>query len=234
MPTQPMQQVFQFINNHPLLALTWLILLVTLLVMGVKKRLSGVTTVSNSQAVRLINKSSAVVLDTRSKQAFDSGHITGALLVLASDIEANKLEWLEQYKARDVIVVSEDEGRAATFVTALHRLGFKQLSVLRDGISGWSSDHLPLTVDRVRQRAKVEMYTRKNCPFCVRAKALLAQHGVIFKEIAVDGDEVKKQEMIKRSGRTSVPQIFVDGKCIGGCDDLYAMEVKNSLESLLQ
>lgn len=85
-----------------------------------------------------------------------------------------------------------------------------------------------------RRYANVEIYTKATCPFCHRAKALLAQKGVAFQEIAIDGDAEKREEMIKRSGRTTVPQIFIDAQHIGGCDDLYALEGRQGLDPLLQ
>lgn len=57
--------------------------------------------------------------------------------------------------------------------------------------------------------ANIEIYTKATCPFCHRAKALLNSKGVSFREIAIDGDAVKREEMIKRSGRTTVPQILL-------------------------
>ena len=82
--------------------------------------------------------------------------------------------------------------------------------------------------------ANVEIYTKATCPFCHRAKALLAQKGVAFQEIAIDGDAEKREEMIKRSGRTTVPQIFIDAQHIGGCDDLYALDSRGGLDPLLK
>ncbi|HBV38771.1 MAG TPA: glutaredoxin 3 [Erwinia sp.] len=82
--------------------------------------------------------------------------------------------------------------------------------------------------------ANVEIYTKATCPFCHRAKALLSQKGVDYQEIAIDGDAEKREEMIKRSGRTTVPQIFIDAQHIGGCDDLYALDGRQGLDPLLQ
>ncbi len=73
--------------------------------------------------------------------------------------------------------------------------------------------------------AKVEIYTKFLCPYCARAKRLLGDKGVAFEEydITMGGD--KRAEMIDRAdGRTTVPQIFIDGKHVGGCDDLHALE----------
>ena len=82
--------------------------------------------------------------------------------------------------------------------------------------------------------ANVEIYTKATCPFCHRAKALLSQKGVNYQEIAIDGDADKREEMIKRSGRTTVPQIFIDAQHVGGCDDLYALDSRQGLDPLLK
>ena len=81
--------------------------------------------------------------------------------------------------------------------------------------------------------ANVEIYTKATCPFCHRAKALLQSKGAQFNEIAIDNDPKKREEMIERSGRTTVPQIFIDGQHIGGCDDLHALDAKGGLDPLL-
>lgn len=57
--------------------------------------------------------------------------------------------------------------------------------------------------------ANIEIYTKATCPFCHRAKALLNSKGVAFKELPIDGDAIKREEMIQRSGRTTVPQILL-------------------------
>ena len=81
--------------------------------------------------------------------------------------------------------------------------------------------------------AKIEIYTKATCPFCHRAKALLNNKGAAFHEIAIDSDPAKREEMIARSGRTTVPQIFIDGQHIGGCDDLHALDARSGLDPLL-
>ncbi|CNF13240.1 glutaredoxin 3 [Yersinia nurmii] len=81
--------------------------------------------------------------------------------------------------------------------------------------------------------AKIEIYTKATCPFCVRAKALLNSKGAAFKEIAIDGDMAMREVMIERSGRSTVPQIFIDGQHIGGCDDLHALDARGGLDPLL-
>ena len=80
----------------------------------------------------------------------------------------------------------------------------------------------------------VEIYTWRTCPFCIRAKQLLDRKGVAYTEFAVDGDEPARDAMAERGdGRRSVPQIFIDDRHIGGCDDLHALERVGELDALL-
>ncbi len=81
--------------------------------------------------------------------------------------------------------------------------------------------------------AKVEIYTTLLCGYCYRAKKLLEQKGVAFTEIDLMAEPGRRTEMMQRAGRTSVPQIFIDGRHIGGCDDLYALEARGGLDPLL-
>lgn len=80
----------------------------------------------------------------------------------------------------------------------------------------------------------VRMYTTQVCPFCVRAKALLKQRGVAqIDEIRVDLDTAERDRMIELTGRRTVPQIFIDGRGIGGSDDLHTLEAAGSLDGML-
>jgi len=82
--------------------------------------------------------------------------------------------------------------------------------------------------------AQVEVYSTLFCPYCARAKSLLGQKGVNFVNIDVMEEPVRRGEMMERAGgRTSVPQIFINGEHIGGCDDLYALERAGKLDAKL-
>lgn len=82
--------------------------------------------------------------------------------------------------------------------------------------------------------AKVEIYTWSMCPFCLRAKALLAQKGINFTEYCIDGDNEAREKMAQRAGgRRSLPQIFINDRHIGGCDDLHALDSEGKLDDLL-
>lgn len=79
----------------------------------------------------------------------------------------------------------------------------------------------------------IEIYTTAYCPFCIKAKELLDYKKVIYKEIDIYSTPGKKEEMIQRSNRHTVPQIFINNVSIGGCDELYALNDSKKLDKLL-
>jgi glutaredoxin 3 len=80
----------------------------------------------------------------------------------------------------------------------------------------------------------VTIYTKSWCPYCSAAKDLLRQKHVAFDEIEITGDAAQRQTMIQRAGgRTTVPQIFIGDRHVGGCDDLYALDRGGELDKLL-
>jgi glutaredoxin 3 len=82
--------------------------------------------------------------------------------------------------------------------------------------------------------ARVEIYTKFLCPYCARAKRLLSEKGVQFEEYDITMGGEKRGEMLSRAnGRTTVPQIFIDGRHIGGSDDLHALDREGQLDPLL-
>ena len=83
--------------------------------------------------------------------------------------------------------------------------------------------------------ATVEIYTWQTCPYCIRAKLLLWMKGVKFTEYKIDGDDAARIAMADRAnGSRTVPQIFINNKHIGGCDELYALNRDKRLDPLLQ
>ena len=84
-------------------------------------------------------------------------------------------------------------------------------------------------------KAEVEIYTWETCRYSLKAKELLRSKGVDYREHAIDDDEAAREKMAERTGgRRSVPQIFVNGKHIGGCDDLHDLEAAGKLDPLLE
>ena len=82
--------------------------------------------------------------------------------------------------------------------------------------------------------AQITIYTKSTCPFCVRAKGLLNQKNASFDEIEISGNDALRNQMIEKAGgKTTVPQIFIGDKHVGGCDDLFALDAQGGLDPLL-
>ncbi len=82
--------------------------------------------------------------------------------------------------------------------------------------------------------AKIEIYVQDFCPYCARAVGLFRKKGVPFEEIwAPNGSDARRDAQARSGGRTTVPQIFIDGRHIGGCDDLMALDRQGGLDPLL-
>ncbi|MBI3562920.1 MAG: glutaredoxin 3 [Gammaproteobacteria bacterium] len=81
--------------------------------------------------------------------------------------------------------------------------------------------------------SQVVIYSTLVCPYCIRAKKLLERKGVKFTEIRIDTDSAQRELMVQRSGRRTVPQIFIDEIHVGGCDDLYELESAGTLDNKL-
>lgn len=81
----------------------------------------------------------------------------------------------------------------------------------------------------------IVIYTKSTCPYCHAAKDLLRRKDAAFEEISVDGDRAKQAAMAQKAGgRSTVPQIWIGAKHVGGCDDLYALEQSGGLDPLLR
>lgn len=82
--------------------------------------------------------------------------------------------------------------------------------------------------------AEVIVYTKAYCPYCVKAKNLLASKNVTFKEINIEGDDKAFEDLKKKTGMMTVPQIFIDGHLIGGFTDMAALDNEGKLDPLLK
>lgn len=80
---------------------------------------------------------------------------------------------------------------------------------------------------------KVKMYTRRWCGYCTAAERLLQEKGVEFEEIDCTGDQATRKWLAETTGRSTVPQIFIDGQSIGGYDDLRALDQRGELDRML-
>ncbi|WP_156293232.1 rhodanese-like domain-containing protein [Serratia oryzae] len=139
-----LQEIMQFVSRHPILSLAWVALLAAVIVMTFKSRFSKVKEISRGEAIRLINKEDAVVVDTRSRDDFRKGHIANAINLTASEIKNGSLGELEKHKAQPVIVVCANGTTSRDPAENLSKAGFVSVYTLKDGIAGWSGENLPL------------------------------------------------------------------------------------------
>lgn len=140
-----MQDIMEFARLNVMWSIAWLALLVAVIYMTVKLNLSKVKEIGRTQATNLINQQDAIVVDVRPHDAFRTGHIIDSINITPSEITSNNLGSLEKHKNQPIIVVCAN-GTAASrdSATALTKLGFGQVYMLKDGIMGWNADNLPL------------------------------------------------------------------------------------------
>ena len=86
----------------------------------------------------------------------------------------------------------------------------------------------------MKQKAKVEIYTWDHCPYCKKTVELFDEKGIQYTRYKIDGDEALREKMsLRANGRKSVPQVFIDDKHVGGCDDTHALDEKGELDKLV-
>lgn len=139
-----MEQAIQFVSNHPILSFGWVGLLIAVIFTTFKTTLSKVKEVNNSDVTRLINTEEAVVVDTRTIDEFRKGHIVGAINLTPTDIKNGTLAVLDKHKELPVIVLCANGTTSRAPADALVKEGFAQVYILKNGLSGWTADNLPL------------------------------------------------------------------------------------------
>ncbi len=138
-----MSQLSDYLQHHAALAGGALAMAIVVLGYEVRQAARQQGAVSPAELVRLVN-SGALLLDVRAKAAFDAGHIANARNVPGEAI-ADGAKGLERFKEKPVIAYCDNGGTGAAAARQLARLGFKQVSSLRGGLSGWRGEKLPLT-----------------------------------------------------------------------------------------
>lgn len=140
-----LQEIMPFVSKHPIISLVWVALLISVIVLTVKGLFSKVKTIPRSTAIALINKEEAIVVDTRTRDDFRRGHIIDAVNLTPSEIKDNNLGEVEKQKNRPVILVSANGMELVKPAESLLKAGFERVFVLKDGLSGWTGDNLPLS-----------------------------------------------------------------------------------------
>lgn len=212
----------------------------------------AVSVILPSEAIQLINHKDALVVDVRTEKEYQQGHIMNALHIPLGVLDDHMQE-LQSYKNSAVVMVCRSGARSGQATSKLKKQGFTDVHNMGGGMMAWERAKLPTTtkvgkppkaaVAKPEQSAvddkaddeknRVVVYSTRKCPFCTRAIDLLEAKRVGFTEIRIDQDTDKRSEMETRSGRTSVPQIFIGEAHVGGCDDMYALEDSGELDGLL-
>ncbi|OZI15017.1 rhodanese-like domain-containing protein [Sodalis-like symbiont of Philaenus spumarius] len=139
-----MQEIMQFVGNHPMLSLAWVVLLGAVIFTTFQSRFSKVGDIARGEAIRLINKEDAVIVDLRNRDDYRKGHIANSLSLTAADIKSGNLGDLKKAKGKPVIVVCASGTSSRDPAQHLIKAGFERVYVLKEGISGWSGENLPL------------------------------------------------------------------------------------------
>ena len=137
-------EIIPFVKNHHLLSLGWIVLFVAIIVLTVKIKLSKVKIINNAQAINMINKQNAVIVDIRSADSFKKGHITESHNILPVDIKNASAKNIEKFKENIIIVIDENGLTSAGIGEVLVKQGFLHVFTLKDGIAGWNGENLPL------------------------------------------------------------------------------------------
>tara|TARA_R110001583_G_scaffold1583_4_gene12348 strand:+ start:1564 stop:1992 length:429 start_codon:yes stop_codon:yes gene_type:complete len=140
-----MQEYIDFLTNNPMLSLAWVAIAGLLIHHQIKDKLSGVKSITTQEATLLINKQDAIVVDIRSKEDFQSGHIVNAKNITLSQIEKGTFPAIENHKQTPIIVVCDTGVRSASAASKLVKAEFTQVTQLFSGMSGWKSANLPTT-----------------------------------------------------------------------------------------
>ncbi|MWP46664.1 rhodanese-like domain-containing protein [Gilliamella sp. Pas-s27] len=137
-------EIIPFVKNHLLLSLGWIVLFIAIIVLTIKGKLSKVKIINNAQAIQMINKQDAVIIDIRSADSFKKGHITDSHNVLPIDIKNASAKTIEKFKEKIVILIDENGLSSAGIGEILVKQGFLYVHTLKDGIAGWNGENLPL------------------------------------------------------------------------------------------
>ena len=138
-----MQRLLEFITHHPYLAAGAVVAAIAVLVNELRERIQAFAALSANQAVRLINQG-ALVIDLRSKELYDAGHIVDARNLPAAELEA-QAESLKKWRDKNVITYCDSGTSGANAARSLVKLGFTKVFNLQGGLSAWVKDNMPLT-----------------------------------------------------------------------------------------
>lgn len=155
-----MQNVLWFTLNHTTLFTLWIINLILLIFFIIKEKFSKIVIINYNQAAYKINKENAIVLDIRTPNEYNNGHISNSLNILIKDIKNNNFEKLEKYRNNNypiILVCTNGEStQTLNLAKILYKSGFNNITILKSGISGWCKENLPIVVKKLNKNTLVK------------------------------------------------------------------------------
>lgn len=147
-----MQEYIDFFQQNMILSLVWVGVLAALIGTIFKSSTAKYKTIGASELTHLINREDGVVVDIRTKDEFKRGHIAGSVHILPSDIKSGALSSIEKYKATPIIVVCKTGQTAHENANLLSKEGFENVSLLKNGMTAWNENNLPLVSDKAASK----------------------------------------------------------------------------------
>lgn len=141
-----MQNLIFFINEHLMLSIIWTFFLILIIMITVKDLCSKSKIINNFQAINLINKKSALVIDTRSLECFKKGHIVNSINIPLKNIFLGKISEIKLYSSFPVILILNSSHVDKKCITEFLNYGFNKIFILKNGIYNWNLEHLPLVI----------------------------------------------------------------------------------------
>lgn len=133
-----------FASAHLVLVGAWVIVFFATIFVFIKESFSGVKEIDNQGLTFLVNKQNGIIIDVRSLEEFNQGHIAGSYQLLPMDVKSRNIGKIEHHKERPIIVVCANGFNARGIAQELYKQGFTQVYNLKEGISGWRAANLPL------------------------------------------------------------------------------------------
>ena len=235
--------IISFINNNVMLSIIFVLVVVAYVSFELFTWLSNgriENKISVTQLTMLFNHSNALIIDIRSEDVYNSGHIIDAVNMSVLDCNSQHKLIKSNNSSRPIVIIDENGKNAALCAMNLHKAGVKEVLYLQGGLAAWKAENMPLITGVSKENpCKVEtivIYTKESCPYCLSAKNLLRSKGCVYKEIKVSGTDAKEFiEMVQLSGGLkTMPQIFINNHHIGGFDALKDLNDKGELDKMLK
>ena len=139
-----MQEYIDFLSANAMLSIAWVVIALVLMQTTIKAKFSNIKNISEQDAILLMNKHEAVVVDVRTRDEFRNGHIINAKHIPLAELLKGNVSGLSAHKETPLVIVCASGARSSSAANSLAKEGFKNVSNLGPGMSGWTSSNLPI------------------------------------------------------------------------------------------